>query len=81
MTKVEPKYKPKPHENADIRNRFISYQLKDDQPARYTEIRRRGKALAVYMQRNCPPTRERSLALTKLEECVMWANASIARNE
>ena len=25
--------------------------------------------------------REKSLAMTKLEEAVMWANASIARNE
>jgi hypothetical protein len=28
----------------------------------------------------CPNSRERSLALTKLEECMFWANASIARN-
>ena len=29
--------------------------------------------------RNCPPSRERSLALTKLEESLFWANAAIAR--
>lgn len=28
----------------------------------------------------CPDSREKSLAMTKLEECSMWANASIARN-
>jgi hypothetical protein len=27
-----------------------------------------------------PPGREQSLALTKLEEAMMWANAGIARN-
>ena len=27
-----------------------------------------------------PPTREQSLAITKLEEAMMWANAAIARN-
>ena len=26
------------------------------------------------------PCRERSLAMTKLEECVMWANKGIAQN-
>jgi hypothetical protein len=28
-----------------------------------------------------PPSRELSIALTKLEEMTFWANASIARNE
>ena len=27
-----------------------------------------------------PSSREKSLALTKLEECVMWANKSASRN-
>lgn len=29
----------------------------------------------------CPSSRERSLAMTKLEEAVMWANSAIARNK
>jgi hypothetical protein len=29
----------------------------------------------------CPESRERSLALSKLQELVMWSNASIAINE
>jgi len=37
--------------------------------------------LAAYINENCPDSREKSLAFTKLEEAVMWANASIARNE
>lgn len=28
-----------------------------------------------------PPTREQSLAITKLEEAMFWANASIARGD
>lgn len=28
-----------------------------------------------------PPCRERSLALTKLEECSMWSKAGVARNQ
>ena len=30
---------------------------------------------------NCPPSRERSLAITNLAQTVMWAIASIARNQ
>ena len=29
----------------------------------------------------CPESREKSLAMTKIEEATMWANASIARRE
>ncbi|WP_417754191.1 hypothetical protein [Slackia isoflavoniconvertens] len=36
---------------------------------------------ALTIQANCPESREKSLALTKLEECIMWANAAIDRNE
>lgn len=41
----------------------------------------------IYEVKDCnailvnPNSREKSLAMTKLEECVMWANVSIARNE
>jgi hypothetical protein len=52
-----------------------------DQVPRYNEIRDLAKAYAGILMLNCPPSRERSLALTALEECVMWANAAIARNE
>ncbi len=52
-----------------------------DQPDRYVEIRAAiGNAAAVVCE-NAPHSRERSLALTKLEEAVMHANAAIARNE
>ena len=36
---------------------------------------------AELLERLCPGSRELSLSKTKLEESVMWANASIARNE
>lgn len=32
------------------------------------------------MDNLCPDSRELSLAITKLEEAIMWANASIARS-
>lgn len=46
----------------------------------YKAIRGSAKAFATLLIEHCPETRERSLALTKLEEVVMWANASVARH-
>ena len=65
----------------DLEKRFTYHPPKEDQPERYDIIRKEGRALAYLLNRNCPESRELSLALTKLEECVMWANAAIARNE
>ncbi len=48
---------------------------------RYEDIRRNGYTLVRLLVASCPESRELSLALTKLEECIFWANASIARNE
>jgi len=66
---------------APISSRFKYYQPKGDQADRYIAIRSKAFAFATYLEENCPQSRERSLAITKLEEAVMWANASIARNE
>ena len=60
---------------------FTYHPPKPDQVPRYKEIRETFAAVALGLMQNCPPSRERSLALTALEEAVMWANASIARNE
>lgn len=67
--------------NAQIENNFSYHTPKEDQPERYEKIRNKAKMLAAYINENCPDSREKSLAMTKLEEAVMWANASIARNE
>lgn len=68
-------------DNAAIENNFKYHAPKDDQPKRYEELRTKGKELALMITNYCPPSREKALAMTKLEEAVMWANASIARNE
>lgn len=65
----------------DIEKNFSYHAPKGDQPERYERIREKAKVLAAYIDEKCPDSREKSLALTKLEESVMWANASIARNE
>ena len=65
----------------DFAKRFTYHEPKLDQAGRYVDIRARSRELAELMLETCPPSRERSLALTKLEECAFWANAAIAMNE
>ena len=67
--------------NAQIENNFKYHAPKEGQPQRYTELRDAAKTLALHIDRECSDSREKSLAVTKLEEAVMWANAAIARNE
>jgi hypothetical protein len=74
-------YVPSTEEFRRNDNNFTYHAPKNDQAERYTELRDRAKDLAEIILTYCPPSREKSLALTKLEECSMWANASIARNE
>lgn len=64
----------------DLRKNFTYQPPKEGQPEKYAEIRERGHNMAEYLQENCPQSRELSIALTNLEQVVMWANASIARN-
>ena len=65
----------------DLENTYTYHAPKANQPQRYEQIRAKAKELAQLIEQNCPDSREKSLAHTKLEEAVMWANASIARNE
>ena len=65
----------------DIENRFTYHKPDDEQIERYTRIREHAKHLAYILDKYCPDSRELSLAMTKLDETVMWANAAIARNE
>jgi hypothetical protein len=66
---------------ADLSNRFTHHPPKGDQAVRYSEIRRAALDLATMINDVVPDSREKSLAITHLEDTVMWANAAIARNE
>jgi len=65
----------------DLNKRFTYHAPKEGQPQKYENIRKNALALAELFNAMCPDSREKSLAITSLEEAVMWANASIARNE
>jgi hypothetical protein len=77
------RYDIKEDDKKKLENNFIYHQIKTEelQEHRYQEIRRNAKEFAELLYQFCPPSRELSLAITKLEESVFWANASIARNE
>ena len=75
------KYELKTEERERFGNDFTYHAPKPDQIGRYGEIRDRAGLLSVFLFETCPRSRELSLAITKLEEAVFWANASIARNE
>jgi hypothetical protein len=68
-------------ERKQLENNFTYHPPKDMQTQRYQAIREKAKELAVLLHQECPPSRERSLAITNLEQAAFWANAAIARNE
>jgi hypothetical protein len=69
-------------DKAELEKRFTYHAPKHEhQVNKYHTIRNQARKLAGTMASLAPESRELSLALTKLEEAVMWANASIARNE
>jgi len=67
-------------EHSDLEKRFTYHTPKEGQPEFYALLRGRALQLAILMNDNCPESREKSLAITKLEEAIMWANAAIARH-
>ena len=68
-------------DRATIKNNFTYHPPFGTQPERYDLLRTSGQVLAEQINERCPDSREKSLALTRLEEAIFWANASIARNE
>lgn len=65
----------------DLINRFTYHPPRDGQPAKYEAIRATARELAEVIAELAPESRELDLAITNVEQAVMWANAAIARNE
>lgn len=63
----------------DIARRFTYHAPEGDQASRYQHIRAQAGTFAQELAKLCPDSRELSVALTKLDEVVFWANAAIAR--
>ena len=65
----------------DIENRFAFHPAATEEKRdAHTSIRQNCKVLADFLNEKLPESREKSLAITHLEDTMMWANASLARN-
>ena len=56
---------------------FVYRAPSTDQVARMEILRAKLREASTVLATMCPEGRERSLAMTKLEECSMWANKAI----
>ena len=65
----------------DLDNIYTYHEPHGDQMLRYARIRSKCKELAKLLEECCPDSRERSVALSKVQETCMWGNAAIAINE
>jgi hypothetical protein len=74
-------YVPSSEQWEKVKNNFIYHKPITDQAERYEYLRKLGLDLGEAILACCPNSREASLAMTNLEQAIMWANASIARNE
>lgn len=64
-----------------IESTFSYHRPTGDQPDRYETLRAAGKRLAKKIVKLCPEGFETDIAIKKLREAIMWANASIACHE
>jgi len=65
----------------DFERNMTNHPPKDDVTVEnYEWLRGEFKALATVIDSVCPDSREKSLAFTNLEQALMWAIGSIARD-
>lgn len=65
----------------ELANRFIHHPPTGTKPERHEAIRGEAYRLALVINEFCDDSREKRLAITKLEEAMFWSNAAIARRE
>jgi hypothetical protein len=64
----------------DITHRFAFHPATtEEKKAAHGSVRSACESLAHFVNEKCPDGREKSLAITKLEEVMFWANAALAR--
>ena len=67
-------------ESEDINRRFDYHRPTGNKVQDHEAVREDVKLTAVFLNFILPDGPEKEQALVKLEECLMWANAAIARN-
>ena len=68
-------------ETQELKNRFKYHEANPTKVQKMENLRKNFLALAELIDAMCPEGREKSLAITNLEQAQFWANASIARSE
>jgi hypothetical protein len=68
-------------ETKQLQGIFTYHPIKDGQAEKYKQIRLMALNMSLLINDLCPESREKSLSITKLQEAVMFANASIAIHE
>lgn len=63
-----------------LHHRFAYHPPDEAKAQQHAAIRGGCANLADFLDEQLKDGREKSVALTKLEECMYWANASIARD-
>ena len=67
-------------EQEELETRFTYHPPKSDlQKQQYEDIRGAALGIAEWLNNVLPESREKSLAIRRLEEVVFWANAALAR--
>ncbi|WP_424862114.1 DUF7681 family protein [Streptomyces sp. MMS24-I29] len=65
---------------ADIEHRFAFHAATTDEKRdAHGSIRQACRRLADHIDETCPDGREKSLAVTAIEEAMFWGNAALAR--
>jgi hypothetical protein len=67
-------------DNNDLANRFKFHPATETTGPTHDNVRYHCFTMAEWLNDVLPEGREKSLAITKLEEVMMWSNAAIARN-
>ena len=66
-------------QSADLSNRFAFHPAAAERADTHEQVRDACASLAHRLNELVPEGREKSLAITSLEQTMMWANAGIAR--
>lgn len=64
----------------DIQNRFFYHPPTESKKLDHEHVRRMSTDMALELNDLLPEGREKSLAITHLEEVMFWSNAAIARH-